>query len=199
VTANGSAFTSGNPSPVGMQVAFLQERSQISQTIQLAAGAYAVSFTAAQRGNYQASSRTIELLFDGAVVAKFTPSRTAYSTSPMISLAITTSGAHTVAFVSLNANGGDNTAFIDNVSINDVSAAPSVDVAGPASGDLAVSTYAQSAAANGSAPVIEPAIVLNSAALISWQWRWHRTRPCRSRSGRVISFESLRPGQLTGP
>jgi hypothetical protein len=151
VTGNGRAFTSGNrPAPVGTQVAFLQGRSQISQTIQLAAGLYAVSFTAAQRGNYEASSQTIELLFDGTIVAKFTPNGTAYAKSPMISIAVTTSGAHIVEFVRLNPNDGS-----------------SVDVAGPASGDLAVSAKAPSAAAIGSTPVIEPANVLNSSSSVS--------------------------------
>ena len=52
VAGNGSAFTSGNPSaPKGTQVGVIQQTGQISQSITLAAGTYTVSFAAAQRGN----------------------------------------------------------------------------------------------------------------------------------------------------
>src|SRR5262249_42604786 len=58
VSGNGSAFTSGNPNaPEGSQVAFLQETGAIGQTLNLAAGAYTLSFQAAQRGN-QSSNQT---------------------------------------------------------------------------------------------------------------------------------------------
>ena len=50
VSANGSAFTSGNPNaPEGSQVAFLHEISSVSQSLTMTAATYVVSFDAAQR------------------------------------------------------------------------------------------------------------------------------------------------------
>ena len=57
LTGNGTAFTAGNPAaPQGGQVAFLQAKGSVTQSMTLAAGTYVVSFSAAQRGN-QASPR----------------------------------------------------------------------------------------------------------------------------------------------
>jgi hypothetical protein len=59
VAGNGSGFTAGNPdAPEGTQVAFLQGAgASISQSLTFASGTYSLSFLAAQRGNYQYSSR----------------------------------------------------------------------------------------------------------------------------------------------
>ena len=66
VASNGSAFTAANPvAPQGTQVAFLQETGHFSQSINVAAGTYVVSFAAAQRGYSQSSSQTFEVLVDG--------------------------------------------------------------------------------------------------------------------------------------
>src|SRR5206468_3281540 len=57
ISANNSAFTSGNPpAPEGTQVAFLQTTGSFTQTVTgWSAGSYVLSFDAAQRGNHQAS------------------------------------------------------------------------------------------------------------------------------------------------
>jgi uncharacterized repeat protein (TIGR01451 family) len=116
VSGNGSAFTSGNPNaPQGSQVAILQGTGSFSQQLSLAAGTYAVSFSAAQRANHQDSSQTFQLTVDGTAVDKFTPSTSLYTT--FTTNFTVAAGVHTVAFVGLNANGGDNTAFIDQASI----------------------------------------------------------------------------------
>jgi hypothetical protein len=54
ISANNSAFTSGNPpAPQDTQVAFLQTAGSFTQTVAgWAAGSYVISFDAAQRGNY---------------------------------------------------------------------------------------------------------------------------------------------------
>jgi hypothetical protein len=116
LAGNGSAFTAGNPSaPVGTQVAYIQGNGRISQSVALAAGSYKVSFAMAQRANFQASSQTIGVLIDGTAIEWFTPSGTSYATQTTNSFTIATSGTHTITFVGLNPNGGDNTAFIDQV------------------------------------------------------------------------------------
>jgi uncharacterized repeat protein (TIGR01451 family) len=118
VSGNGSGFTSSNPSaPQGSQVAFLQNAGSFSQTLTLAAGTYAISFSAAQRAAYQSSSQTFQVRIDSVVVGTFTPSGSAYATFTTRSLTVA-AGIHTIAFVGLNPNGGDNTALIDQVAVN---------------------------------------------------------------------------------
>jgi archaellum component FlaG (FlaF/FlaG flagellin family) len=124
VAGNQSAFTAGNPNaPAGTQVAFIQGTGTISQTVSLTAGTFAISFEAAQRGNFQSSSQTIEVLVDGTVVDTLTPGSTSYVLYTTNSFTVT-AGTHTVSFVGLNPNGGDNTAFLDNASIATATSPP---------------------------------------------------------------------------
>ncbi len=124
VAGNGSAFTAGNPSaPVGTQVAFIQTTGTLSQTVTFTADTYTISFDAAQRGNNQASSQTIEVLVDGSMVGIVTPNSTSYVSYTTNAFTVT-AGTHTVQFVGLNPNGGDNTAFLDNASIATATSPP---------------------------------------------------------------------------
>jgi N-acetylneuraminic acid mutarotase len=114
VAGNGSAFTAGNPdAPEGSQVAFLQGTGSFSQVVNFLAGSYTIGFSAAQRGNYQDSSQTFQVLIDGTVVGTFTPTGTAYAV--YTATFQVTAGAHTLTFVGLDPDGGDNTAFLDQV------------------------------------------------------------------------------------
>jgi hypothetical protein len=118
VSGNGSGFTSGNPSaPQGSQVGFLQNNGSFSQQLTLAAGTYTVSFSAAQRATYQSSSQTFRVLIDGVAVGTFTPTGTSYATYSTGGFTVA-AGVHTIAFVGLNPNGGQNTAFLDQVVIS---------------------------------------------------------------------------------
>jgi|CZKV01.1.fsa_nt_gi hypothetical protein len=124
ISANGSAFTIGNPSaPQGFQVAFIQGTGSISQTlIGLIAGAiYQVTFAAAQRNNiYGAQTgQTWQLKVDGTTIGTYAPlqSATNYTTCSG-TFSPSSAGSHTLAFVGSNANGGDNTVFIDNVQLS---------------------------------------------------------------------------------
>jgi hypothetical protein len=123
ISANGSAFTSGNPNaPQGSQVAFLQGLGTISQTVVgLIAGAiYQITFAAAQRNDIYGgqAGQTWKLQVDGTTIGTYAPPESAQSyvdypatfTAPALS-------SHTIAFVGTDANGGDNTVFIDNVRI----------------------------------------------------------------------------------
>jgi GH25 family lysozyme M1 (1,4-beta-N-acetylmuramidase) len=125
ISGNGSAFTAGNPNaPQGTQVAFLENaNSAITQTFTFSAGTYQLGFSAAQRANIQASQEDFEVLVDGTVVSQFTPTSTSYapySTGPFT----VTAGSHTVQFLGLDTATGNNTAFIDNVSVNAAVALP---------------------------------------------------------------------------
>ena len=75
-----------------------------------------ITFDAAQRGNFQASRQDFKVLVDGAVVGTFTPTGTSYQ--GYITAAFTVAaGSHTITFQGLDTAGGDNTAFVDDVSV----------------------------------------------------------------------------------
>ena len=126
VAGNGSGFTrgftSGNPNaPQGTQVAFLQKTGTISQAvISLAAGSYLISFSAAQRANFGTSNEEVQVRVDGTVVGTITPAGTSYATYTTASFNVT-AGSHTITFVGVDPSGADYTAFLDQVSIDNVS------------------------------------------------------------------------------
>jgi hypothetical protein len=121
VAGNGSFFTEGNPdAPEGSQVAFLQGQGSISQLVDFAAGTYTLSLSAAQRATHQDSYQTFAVLIDDRVVDVFKPDDTNYATYTASNFTVT-GGTHTIKFVGLNPNGGDNTALIDDVLLTFVS------------------------------------------------------------------------------
>ena len=177
ISANGSGFTSGNPTaPEGSQVAFIQGTGSISQSVNFAAGAYFLSFAAAQRGN-QPSAQSIQILVDSQVIATIDPSGTSYTnyTTPAFNVA---AGPHTIEFLGLNPNGEDNTALIDQVAVTGTSAnngaVSSVSTTSvPAVNGVAsftnltlntAGTYSLTALTNGLTPVITSDITVNPAA-----------------------------------
>jgi hypothetical protein len=118
VSGNNSPFTSGNPNaPQGTQVAFIERTGSITQSVAgWSAGNYTVSFDAAQRGNFGTSVEDFEVLIDGNIVGTFKPTTTSYqvfTTGPFTA----TAGSHTIEFLGLDTAGGDNTVFLDAVSI----------------------------------------------------------------------------------
>ena len=119
ISGNNSGFTSGNPpAPQGVQVAFLQGTGSFTQSVTgWAAGSYVLTFDAAQRGNFGVSQQNLEVLIDGSVVGTFTPSGTSYQSYSTVVFTVT-AGTHTIEFKGLDSAGGDNTAFIDAVSIS---------------------------------------------------------------------------------
>jgi hypothetical protein len=124
ISANGSAFTIGNPSaPQGFQVAFIQGTGSISQTLigLIAEAIYQVTFAAAQRNNiYGAQTgQTWQLKMGGTTIGTFAPPQLATNyTTYNGTFSPSSAGNHTLAFVGSNANGGDNTVFIDNVQLS---------------------------------------------------------------------------------
>jgi hypothetical protein len=119
ISGNDSGFTSGNPpAPDGCQVGILQETGSFTQTVTgWAAGTYVITFYAAQRENHQASEQNFEVLIDGNVVGTFTPSGTSYKSYSTLAFTVT-AGTHTIAFEGLDSAGGDNTAFVNDVTIS---------------------------------------------------------------------------------
>jgi len=122
LTGDGSGFTAGNPNaPEGNQVAFLQGSGTISQSVNFTTGSFVITFEAAQRANYQTSFQTIAVYVDNNLVGTIQPSSTSYI-SYSTSVFNLTAGSHTIRFLGLDPNGGDNTAFIDQVDIQSATA-----------------------------------------------------------------------------
>jgi hypothetical protein len=117
VSSNGSSFTSGNPNaPKGTQVAFINGTGSMSQSMPLSGGSYNLSFLAAQRANVQTANQQIQVLFDGSQVGLVTPLGTSYSLYRTLNFTAV-AGPHTIKFVGVNPQGGNNTALIGEVTI----------------------------------------------------------------------------------
>ena len=113
VTGNSSTLTSSNPpAPQGSQAAFLEDTGSISQTVSLAAGTYALMFEAAQSAS---SEQTVQVLVDGNPISIVAPINSAYAAyTANFTVA---AGTHSITLAGLNLVGGDNTALIDQMSI----------------------------------------------------------------------------------
>jgi hypothetical protein len=127
ISANNSGFTSGNPpAPQGTQVAFLQATGSFDQTVSgWTAGAYQLTFDAAQRANWGTSQQDFNVLVDGVLVGHFQPSGTSYQTFTTDPFTISGPGPHTITFQGLS-NSVDDTAFIDQVDLVDVTGQPPI-------------------------------------------------------------------------
>jgi hypothetical protein len=119
LSGNSSGFTESNPAaPQGVQVAVIQYQGSFSQSVaNWTAGTYTLSFDVAQRGIWNVSAEDFEVLVDGVVVGTFEPSGTSYETETTSPFTVG-AGSHTIAFVGLDSSGGDNTVFLDNISLS---------------------------------------------------------------------------------
>ncbi len=117
IAANGSAFTNTNPdAPEGVQVAFLQQTGSFRQSISFGAGSYHISFRAAQRKGINTSVENFRVLIDGRAIGTFAPSSFKYKVHSTNSFTVS-AGSHVLTFQGLDSHGGDNTAFIDVVTL----------------------------------------------------------------------------------
>ena len=124
LTNDQSTFTYGNnaAAPDGTQMAFLQKSGSLIQTVvDWSTGTYQVSFSAAQRASINTSNQDFQVLLDDQVIGAFTPTSASFQTYTTADFAVT-AGEHILGFRGLNTAGGDNTAFIDQVSVNRISA-----------------------------------------------------------------------------
>jgi len=121
ISANGSGYTGDNPNaPEGTQVAFLQGKGVISQTLSgLVAGKkYRVGFLAAQRQSFQTKGQTWDVAIDGKPVASFDPPQSAEAYVEYSITFLARSPAQILSFVGTNLREGDNTVLIDEVKIS---------------------------------------------------------------------------------
>ncbi len=119
---SGIAAVGGNQAPstpAGWQMAFIQGRSSMSQSIIFTAtGDYSISFLSAYRNaSANSISNPISVLVDGVSVGVITPTSLDLRSYQTNSFHVT-AGVHTVTFQGLNPEGGDQTSFVDQVSIS---------------------------------------------------------------------------------
>ena len=120
ISGNGNGFTSGNqPAPQGVQVGFIQGAgSNMGQSCNVTAGSYTISFSAAQRANFNQGAQVIRIMVDGVAVGSYQPPPgPAYTTYTTPTFPVATTGNHTIALVGAG-TGQDFTAFVDNVALN---------------------------------------------------------------------------------
>lgn len=118
VAATDSAFFTGAAVPAGVQgtqVLYLLGSGAASQSVYLAAGTYTVSFKAAQRQNLADQQQVVQLKIGTIVVATFKPSGSAFQDFAA-SFTLQSSGVYSLVFA--GATAGDQTAFIDAVSLD---------------------------------------------------------------------------------
>jgi hypothetical protein len=119
ISGNGSDFTRGNPSaaPEGKQVAFLQGKARIRQTLVglIPGTSYLLTFSAAQRTLSNHGGETWQVLLDGTVVADYAPPQAATGYTDYSAVFVATASSQTLSFVGTNTRGQDNTVFLDNV------------------------------------------------------------------------------------
>ena len=119
ISTNGSVFTAGNPNAPNNnnQFAFIKDTGSISQSVDMAAGTYNVSFLAAQRAVSQASYESLAIYVDGNEVGTVTPSGTTYGQYATTNFTVS-AGSHIITIVGVDPSGEDNTAFLDDVQLN---------------------------------------------------------------------------------
>lgn len=116
----------GSPAiPKGAQIAGIQGANKMSRTISAVGGSeYRMNLSAAQR-NSNATFQRIGVYVDSVSKGTIQPAAGGafYATSGF-SLGVLAAGDHTLELRGLNPNGGDNTVFVDDIRIWNVSAAP---------------------------------------------------------------------------
>jgi hypothetical protein len=130
IEANGSAWGAAN-APDGNQAAFLQSNHNqistagkgvlgaISQTVYFSSpGTYSITFQAARRGG---QVQPIQVSVDGAAIGgTITPAGSSFAASTTVSFTISAAGNHTIQLAATT-NTGDNSSFVDAVTVRAVS------------------------------------------------------------------------------
>jgi len=119
IQRNGSAWGAATAAE-GQQTAFLQSSNgtggQMTQTVNLAAGTYSVSFDAARRA-YGGGVQPLQLSIDGtAIGAPISPGSTAFARYTSASFTVS-AGSHTLRFATTNSS-GDISTFVDAVTLS---------------------------------------------------------------------------------
>lgn len=112
---NGSAFNAAT-APEGVQAAFVQGVGTLSQTLDLTAGSYTLSFKAARRSCCVSPYvQPLRVTVDGAQIGSMVSPATTSFAPYSIPFTIATSGKHVIAFAGTDSS--DKTTFIDAVAL----------------------------------------------------------------------------------
>ncbi|MBB3111055.1 hypothetical protein FHS18_003123 [Paenibacillus phyllosphaerae] len=117
IVRNGSVFGQ-KPAPSGMQAAYLNTnggQGTISRTLDLPDGTFAITFQAARRDF--GGQQQFDVLIDDTLIGSFAPGTSTYAAYTTDAFTVE-AGQHTLRFVATTTS-GDNTAFIDQVTIGD--------------------------------------------------------------------------------
>ncbi|MEY3895171.1 MAG: hypothetical protein RLZZ214_690, partial [Verrucomicrobiota bacterium] len=123
LSRNSSGFTTANPpAPEGNQVLFLQDvDATVTQSIAFGPGKFRLVLAVAQRGNSNNGGQTLEVSVDGRVLGRFIPPNSSYLDVATTTIEVA-AGSHTVQLRGINSLGGDNTALIDNLRLEQITA-----------------------------------------------------------------------------
>lgn len=124
LSKNNTGFTWQNPpAPDSAQVCFLQGVGWAEQNVDLQQGYYQLRIKAAQRGSVNPAQQTFRIEVAGNVIMTITPPDTLYTqfVTPTFFLP---SGLQNVRLVGTNPAGGDNTALVDDFTVERVCTVP---------------------------------------------------------------------------
>lgn len=118
---NGSGFTSGNPpAPEGLQVLYLQGGGSTAElNAVFGPGNFKLRVMSAQRGNMNAGGQTFRIRVDGVEIAQITPAGSSYE-ELVTTIFPVTGGSHSILLEGVNPLGGDNTAFVDDLRLEEI-------------------------------------------------------------------------------
>ncbi len=118
VARNGSSYhRRQSQRPRRHQVAFIQGNGSMSQSVNLVAGSYNISFEAAQRANGQLEPANQGAWSTARQVGLITPFGTSYSLYETSNFTVA-AGPHTIQFIGMSPQGSTTTALIDEVALN---------------------------------------------------------------------------------
>lgn len=100
----------------GSRIAGLQNSSYLEQTLNLAAGAYTLTWLDSNRSSGQYSGNTYDVRLDGATLGNFVTAVGDSWAGNSLSFTTTTSGSHTLRLQGLRTS-GDGTSFIDMLAL----------------------------------------------------------------------------------
>ncbi len=122
---NGGSFGIPTPEPVGSNALILQKAQSASQTFTATTpGEYELSFYVANRGYFSSAPQTVEVLMDGNAVTGGTFSSLPQSWTPETLFFSVTAASHSLTLAGLGDGSLDVTAFVNDVSLTEVSAVP---------------------------------------------------------------------------
>jgi hypothetical protein len=120
---NGSVYGNTN-APEGTQAAYIQENGEITQEIHSSVTKdYVIKFQTAQRPS---QNQTLAVYVNGDSIGTVTPDSSSYEPYTSETISLTGGLNHTITIKGTNPMGGDNTAFVDALTLDEAIPVPAV-------------------------------------------------------------------------